>query len=1143
MTEPAVHPTLTHEQWLQVAEGQYAPFLRQASLVVEVDFHAQHATKAAKALGARYKQGLGLLSDPAVMLHKYPATLAIAMVGVGAVDYGEGTYWPRFFQAAGLENGPENQHVFGQAFLRALDRFGLPRFGHLKLRYLSPILMHGGIPNAALGDFLELLIERRALDPGLDGVSFMAWALDPTGPNRLAHLDVPARNFIRDGGEFALDIVERTLEVLDYLKENGDQKSIEALATDTTGLPRLMIDELKELVVGGLVALTRLPGRVEAAKARRENPSLTLDWVQGTVQVELPPARTSHGRIVWTVAADGDVRTVESQAQWVGDNQETPATSCAVGRPARRIQVTNGESGRQTDHSLVNPADPLILFNDDGQLLEPGLPVPAGSIWALRPMNDSNLVDQEGAPVSVLLEDVAPAGWHGWGLANVDTTKIRGIRLVIGSALGALRQVRQDELPVIRLPEPIRGLFTPQGLPVYGATPSVLLPNDSQGKVTWTVSVHRIGDVAPISSIEVTTQDGREIDPFAWTTGALLGTIQLVVRGPLGRNATRTFSVAAGVESDFTPPVRRLRGRELEPASAEIKSNSDVSLSSSSLAFDGQTIQQMISCSVGRVTTTVMVKPPHMEILIDAPGVPATWITHIGRLTPEAVVDARSMLVRIPETKQPVRLQFRGESTHLTQTIEPAARQSSAAYRFNLFSFADSARQAVRAELFAQIGESYVLIATIRPRTHASGAAFGSTGLVLTDYIKADSIKAAVYAQTAPWLGPMVCDVSDAGVIGIPTEFGDSGSLVVYLAEDDGWGAVEWPRWPVEDALSVHRPGYRHSDDSAEQQLSRLLGQVQDGEAMTEGHLILDKLWSTLSVLPYLMAGGVARDHIESQIRAALTAERGRALPALMTAAVPPVAVPELLIRSGLAEQRIPPMLDQDVLHSMWSRFPEIAALPAIATWTEPPTWTEPGAGVVRDELKGDMDLFVGVCLGEILNAQADPYRETPKFDKGAQQMAKMKVANLDMLWHASQVVPDGILQGDSRMVAARELFDVRGKVALKPLLTSLPSIMKSVVRDVASCKIPAVRQQLEARADADLNEGWQYLPMLSFSFAARARLAARRPAEHGPLPRHDRRLWRVLATLAPNFVMMDLLLADALIAGSQPAVTEGENS
>jgi hypothetical protein len=195
---------VSRDALLQMRERAWRPRLRGVSLVAEAEIREEHRTQAASALGVLYGRRRYPDADGYDFLLRWPACLVAAMTGVAVTKYAQGTYWPALWEAAEYKGSPADQRVWGQAFGTALAQLGLPSFPDTKqLRYIGPILMHAGIPAYCLGDFFRLLAERRRHDPCLDADAFLAWAAAPGRSLRLSQLDVPARRFLLNGGEYA----------------------------------------------------------------------------------------------------------------------------------------------------------------------------------------------------------------------------------------------------------------------------------------------------------------------------------------------------------------------------------------------------------------------------------------------------------------------------------------------------------------------------------------------------------------------------------------------------------------------------------------------------------------------------------------------------------------------------------------------------------------------------------------------------------------------------------------------------------------------------------------------------------------------------------------------------------------------------
>ena len=98
------------------------------------------------------KLGLKLLR------HRAPASIAAFLVWQGIIGYGEGDYWTSALRAIGLDE-PRWQQELGEVFISFLRRMDLPDLPIKDaLRFVTPILLHGGIPQKCLDQFFDHVI-------------------------------------------------------------------------------------------------------------------------------------------------------------------------------------------------------------------------------------------------------------------------------------------------------------------------------------------------------------------------------------------------------------------------------------------------------------------------------------------------------------------------------------------------------------------------------------------------------------------------------------------------------------------------------------------------------------------------------------------------------------------------------------------------------------------------------------------------------------------------------------------------------------------------------------------------------------------------------------------------------------------------
>jgi hypothetical protein len=166
----------------------------------------------------------------------------------------------------------------------------------------------------------------------------------------------------------------------------------------------------------------------------------------------------------------------------------------------------------------------------------------------------------------------------------------------------------------------------------------------------------------------------------------------------------------------------------------------------------------------------------------------------------------------------------------------------------------------------------------------------------------------------------------------------------------------------------------------------------------------------------------------------------------------------------------------------------------------------------------------------KILEGRRDDDREVGGFGATATIMDGMSARQVDELWSAAQVVPNGLLHRDSRSAAAKQLFDVRRAPKLGPVLHLIRNDLGRTRRALIDIAPPAVNGQLDARLDKTPGSPWGLLPAASFAWAAMARLRARDSSAVARMSPATRQAWCEMAKLAPDYVGMDIVLADALV-------------
>jgi 5-formyltetrahydrofolate cyclo-ligase len=140
----------------------------------------------------------------------------------------------------------------------------------------------------------------------------------------------------------------------------------------------------------------------------------------------------------------------------------------------------------------------------------------------------------------------------------------------------------------------------------------------------------------------------------------------------------------------------------------------------------------------------------------------------------------------------------------------------------------------------------------------------------------------------------------------------------------------------------------------------------------------------------------------------------------------------------------------------------------------------------------------------------------------------------VEAVWQAAAVVPQTLLDPDTRAVAARQMFDARRRPELARAAREATTIVRSAEQLVTASPYWSTVAQITARRHPERKGGWFALPAMSASLALVARIAARGNELCRSFERTYRDRWADLARQAPEMTSIDLVLAEALIASTE---------
>jgi hypothetical protein len=392
---------------------------------------------------------------------------------------------------------------------------------------------------ASLPRLFRLLLSRRRLDPGMDAESFLTWATAPGRRLRLADLDVAARRFLTEGGDQALDLVDRCLDLLDRLTERDPDLPAVCLPARFADAARRETGVRSRGRLAARRTETALPCPRIALDLNTPNapnilndPNIPNAPNGPGVQVILPPIVEAPDWVAtWRVTADGVPVTIRSRAG-------TPQPAHPLTRPVRTVHVSQAGRDHVTELDVVSPSDPILFFSSDGRRLPARLPLPPDRLWILRPAGRELIVAGE---LRIITE--VPSGWDGWHLALASVEEVSSLLLPGGPAHAVQRYPR----PRLMLAEPLSGVTTPHGAPVYPEPPQLWLPDAAR----WHVGIRPAAGGPTLVSREIHQPGPADI--WDGVPRPILGAFDITARGSLGRSMRRTIFVAEDAALDLAP--------------------------------------------------------------------------------------------------------------------------------------------------------------------------------------------------------------------------------------------------------------------------------------------------------------------------------------------------------------------------------------------------------------------------------------------------------------------------------------------------------------------------------------------------------------------------------------------------------------
>ena len=668
-------------------EFELRPLLQDVRLVAELDLSPSGTVYENARRAFQNRISLGLIESLSTVC---PAATVIFLVAEGIHCYEGGTFWPNL-SVSGISTNQQN--AVGEQFLRSLIRLQLNTFDDVvhrenALPFLTPILLHGGIPAYSAGAVWERLIEETSWGQEDAGRIVARWR---RYPYLLQGVGKPSERFILHGGDFAVDLIQRMIQLGDDVAALGRKEALRrgatALAADTA-LPRYLADEL-----------LKGPSQPLRVGPRPPRPRVVLDPYSGEgPRLLLPPSPTSPG--TWRVF-------------WKG-KQETYRTSFRDERQVSLDPAAGWEVTFLSDHpertTTLGPMEnmPVYIFDDTGELARNQTSIRGESVLILASRSMSFYASRKLTKKVPEVEEIPGlAGkWSGWqarhlniaGLTEVTVAGTSRTGETLMEAIGVTESTRRPRLLDDHLP----GVGDTSGGLVFSKPPRILVDLGTTSRRAWRVRL-RTSEHSPLvtlADLETDSSDPHIFDlaPLFEARRVVSGVIEVL--GPLG--------------SDLRVPVTIVPGLKISMPKGVFGPNDSLTVRlSANVPLDGsRSTQTEITFPPGQYTSRISAGAENVDLLMSVPRL--VWalryregqLPSLGAETKRITLDefangeVEAVVVRVgrPAT---VRLELHG--TDLIQMSEEQAGGVDGRWTFSLAEFQTSVAHAQAARLHLRV--------------------------------------------------------------------------------------------------------------------------------------------------------------------------------------------------------------------------------------------------------------------------------------------------------------------------------------------------------------------------------------------------------------------------------------------------------
>ncbi|MEJ9079606.1 hypothetical protein WKY82_14385 [Gordonia malaquae] len=601
------------------------------ALVVEANFTPDELCEAQRRLGA-------LMRDmPAgahiALITRHPALIITALVGHATIRKSDHDFWDGFFTAIGVDADQSFSAAVSAFAGDMLREAGLRDVASLRADDLLPLLdLHAGLTPRTVDALVDVIERHVSAGRAPSGTAILDHLTEPGFGHRHTVLPAGFRVLLEQAPDIAATFLARICATLVASVASPGEWNADRLTPATVDLPPTILAAVRER----LERSAFLSGDTDAAAlCSARFPELRYDAAEGSLTVIVPSDAAATTWRVWAGDAPEQVAVGADEAAVI------PVTAAL-----RECVLVSLDNGARRSVPVVLPGDPVVLFAPDGRVMSRHRTLPAGHVVALVP-NDAELLGADRAAVPIVEARTGP--WDGWLLRTIDLEGHRELTVHRDGRAGQTRRVRPAESPSIELPEPLAGVTTRDGDPVFGERPLVDLPaHEGDDVKEWRVRVRRAGEIDWLVDYPWAAEDYvTSADPFDGVEGPLLGRYEIVVSDSYGLDLRRVADIAEGLDVVHEPAVRLPVDKGLTESTTEFTVDEGLSVVDETVDFAPDVTELITTVSAGSDQLELVVRPPHALVRIERSGVPAAWQTSLAELDVTAA-DHHRLAVYVP---------------------------------------------------------------------------------------------------------------------------------------------------------------------------------------------------------------------------------------------------------------------------------------------------------------------------------------------------------------------------------------------------------------------------------------------------------------------------------------------------------------